>query len=80
MGSGWIFGSSLSSFTSESSQLLIALQPIDLTLLDAHLGNIKIWQQAIDDIHSRGMYVVMDNTMATSVNIVQQRWHKLTIL
>ncbi|KAL1865860.1 Cell wall alpha-1,3-glucan synthase ags1 [Diaporthe australafricana] len=42
-----------------------AYSPVDLTLLDAHFGNIKQWQDAIDDIHSRGMYVVMDNTMAT---------------
>ncbi|KAI3398107.1 hypothetical protein diail_9860 [Diaporthe ilicicola] len=42
-----------------------AYSPVDLTLLDAHFGSIKQWQEAIDDIHSRGMYVVMDNTMAT---------------
>jgi alpha-1,3-glucan synthase len=36
-----------------------------LTLLDAHFGTITKWQQAMDEIHNRGMYVVMDNTMAT---------------
>ncbi|KAK2600447.1 hypothetical protein N8I77_009977 [Diaporthe amygdali] len=49
--------------------------PIDLTLLDAHLGNIKLWQQAIDDIHSRGMYVVMDNTMATLGDLIGFEGH-----
>ncbi|KAG9244410.1 glycoside hydrolase family 13 protein [Calycina marina] len=39
--------------------------PLDLTLLDAHHGTIAEWRAAIDEIHSRGMYVVMDNTMAT---------------
>ena len=39
--------------------------PLDLTLLDHHFGTIQQWQDAIAEIHSRGMYVVMDNTMAT---------------
>ena len=39
--------------------------PLDLTLLDAHLGTIKHWQDLIADMHSRGMYVIFDNTMAT---------------
>lgn len=41
--------------------------PLDLTLLDHHFGNISIWRDAITEIHSRGMYVVMDNTLATCV-------------
>lgn len=41
--------------------------PLDLTLLDYHLGNITIWQTAINAIHERGMYVLMDNTMSTYV-------------
>ncbi|KKY35779.1 putative glycosyltransferase family 5 protein [Diaporthe ampelina] len=48
----------------------MGIKPIDLTLLDAHFGNIKLWQQAIDDIHARGMYVVMDNTMATLGDLI----------
>jgi alpha-1,3-glucan synthase len=36
-----------------------------LTLLDKHYGTLKVWQQAIDAIHEKGMWVVMDNTMAT---------------
>jgi alpha-1,3-glucan synthase len=38
---------------------------VDLTLLDQHFGTVKLWQEAIDEIHARGMWVVMDNTMAT---------------
>ncbi len=41
--------------------------PLDLTLLDHHFGNITEWQAAIAEMHRRGMYVVLDNTMATSV-------------
>jgi alpha-1,3-glucan synthase len=40
-------------------------QPLDLTLLDAHFGDIATWRLAIDAIHARGMYVIMDNTIAT---------------
>jgi len=39
--------------------------PLDLTLLDHHFGTIAEWQAAITEIHRRGMYVVMDNTMST---------------
>ena len=39
--------------------------PLDLTLLDRHFGDIVEWRATIDDIHSRGMYVLMDNTFAT---------------
>lgn len=39
--------------------------PLDFTLLDHHHGQIADWREAISAIHQRGMYVVMDNTMAT---------------
>ncbi|KAB5522170.1 alpha-1,3 glucan synthase [Coniochaeta sp. 2T2.1] len=39
--------------------------PLDLTLLDAHYGNVAEWQRTIDEIHKRDMYVIMDNTVAT---------------
>lgn len=39
--------------------------PIDLTILDWHFGDINLWRTAVQEIHSRGMYVVLDNTFAT---------------
>ena len=45
--------------------MLIFLKPLDLTLLDFHFGDIALWQKTIDEIHKRGMYVVMDHTMST---------------
>ena len=39
--------------------------PLDLTLLDHHLGNISEWQTAITEIHQRGMYIMLDNTFST---------------
>ena len=44
--------------------------PIDFTLLDRHFGNIDTWRNAITEIHRRGMYVVMDNTMATMSDLI----------
>ncbi|TDZ25540.1 Cell wall alpha-1,3-glucan synthase mok13 [Colletotrichum orbiculare MAFF 240422] len=44
--------------------------PLDLTLLDKHFGNITAWQTAIDEIHKRGMYVVLDQTMATMGDLI----------
>jgi alpha-1,3-glucan synthase len=39
--------------------------PLDLTLLDSHFGTLLEWQSAIDQIHKKGMYVVLDHTMST---------------
>ena len=39
--------------------------PLDLTLLDHHFGNIEDWRAAITEVHKRGMYVILDNTMST---------------
>ena len=39
--------------------------PVDLSLLDQHFGTITMWRTAIDEIHRRGMFVVLDNTFAT---------------
>jgi glycosidase len=36
-------------------------------MLDKHFGTIKMWQDVIDEIHARKMWVVLDNTMATYV-------------
>ncbi|KAK3695819.1 putative cell wall alpha-1, 3-glucan synthase [Podospora appendiculata] len=44
--------------------------PIDLTLLDAHYGNIKQWQDMIDAIHKRGMYVILDHTFSTMSDLL----------
>jgi alpha-1,3-glucan synthase len=52
-------------FNRSSPQMLTPLQPLDLTLLDRHFGQILEWRTAIDEIHRRGMYVILDNTMST---------------
>jgi len=39
--------------------------PLDFSLLDYHFGTISEWQAAISEIHERGMYIILDNTMST---------------
>ncbi|KAF2465803.1 uncharacterized protein BDR25DRAFT_378495 [Lindgomyces ingoldianus] len=47
-----------------------SFSPIDLTVLDHHYGTIQEWRDVIKEIHSRGMYVVLDNTFATMGDLV----------
>ncbi|KKY18703.1 putative alpha-glucan [Phaeomoniella chlamydospora] len=39
--------------------------PLDFTLLDHHHGVIQDWRDLVDEIHSRNMYVLLDNTLGT---------------
>ncbi|WAQ90638.1 hypothetical protein PtA15_13A37 [Puccinia triticina] len=38
---------------------------LDFTLLDPHFGTLSEWRAAIDKIHSKGMYVMLDTTTTT---------------
>ncbi|RDW76848.1 uncharacterized protein DSM5745_06840 [Aspergillus mulundensis] len=49
--------------------------PVDTTLLDMHLGTLEDWRNAIAEIHRRGMYVVVDNTVATLSNLIGFKGH-----
>ncbi|KAL2022124.1 hypothetical protein VTK56DRAFT_5953 [Thermocarpiscus australiensis] len=49
--------------------------PIDMTLLDKHFGTVKVWQEVIDEIHARGMWVVLDNTVATMSDLIGFEGH-----
>ncbi|KAL9027124.1 MAG: hypothetical protein Q9196_004310, partial [Gyalolechia fulgens] len=44
--------------------------PLDLTLLDPHLGTIEQWRDLVDAVHSRGMYLIVDNLMATMGDLI----------
>jgi alpha-1,3-glucan synthase len=44
--------------------------PLDHTILDHHFGNLDEWRKAIQAIHERGIYVIVDNTMATMSNLI----------
>lgn len=36
-----------------------------MTLIDPHLGTIDDFRETIEDIHSRGMYIMLDITIST---------------
>ncbi|EJF65933.1 glycoside hydrolase family 13 and glycosyltransferase family 5 protein [Dichomitus squalens] len=44
--------------------------PLDFTVLDPHWGTLADWQAAIDEIHSRGMYIMADFTVGTMADLV----------
>jgi alpha-1,3-glucan synthase len=44
---------------------------LDLTLLDHHHGVIDDWRSLIDEMHRRGMYVILDNTLGTMGDLLQ---------
>ncbi|KAK3385701.1 hypothetical protein B0H63DRAFT_501483 [Podospora didyma] len=47
-----------------------SFSPLDLTLLDQHFGTIATWRRAIDEIHRRGMYIVLENTISTMGDLI----------
>lgn len=44
--------------------------PLDLTVLDAHMGDLELWRTAVQAIHDRGMYVILDNTVSTMGDLI----------
>ncbi|KZT09456.1 glycosyltransferase family 5 protein [Laetiporus sulphureus 93-53] len=44
--------------------------PLDFSVIDPHYGTIADWQDAIQDIHDRGMYIMLDFTVGTMSNVV----------
>lgn len=44
--------------------------PLDFSVVDPHFGNIETWQNAIDEIHKRNMYIILDFTVGTMNNLV----------
>ncbi|CAB90796.2 cell wall alpha-1,3-glucan synthase Mok11 [Schizosaccharomyces pombe] len=44
--------------------------PLDFTLLDPHLGTINDWRGTIEEMHSKGMYVIVDLTVATLADLI----------
>ncbi|ORY13406.1 putative alpha-1,3-glucan synthase [Clohesyomyces aquaticus] len=49
---------------------------LDFTLLDHHHGLIDDWRALITEIHSRGMYVILDNTLGTMGDLLQWVGHE----
>ncbi len=45
--------------------LIPGYSAIDFTLLDPHYGTIQEWIEFFDEMHRRGMYIIMDFTVGT---------------
>ncbi|KAL7417332.1 putative alpha-glucan synthase [Mrakia frigida] len=43
---------------------------LDFTLLDPHWGTVMEWAEAIQTLHDRGMYIIMDSTISTMGNLI----------
>ncbi|KAH0284135.1 hypothetical protein M436DRAFT_61172 [Aureobasidium namibiae CBS 147.97] len=50
--------------------------PLDFTLLDAHHGTITEWRQLIEELHRRGMYAIMENTIGTMGDLLAFEGHE----
>lgn len=44
--------------------------PLDFSVLDPHWGMIQDWRNAIDEIHARGMYMMLDFTVGTLSDLI----------
>ncbi|EPX71067.1 alpha-1,3-glucan synthase Mok13 [Schizosaccharomyces octosporus yFS286] len=44
--------------------------PLDFTVLDHHSGTIEQWRDTIEEIHRRGLYLILDLTVATLGDLV----------
>ncbi|KAF9242130.1 glycoside hydrolase family 13/glycosyltransferase family 5 protein [Melanogaster broomeanus] len=44
--------------------------PLDFSVLDPHWGTIADWQQFIDTVHARGMYIMLDFTVGTMSDLI----------
>ncbi|WWD19870.1 hypothetical protein CI109_104338 [Kwoniella shandongensis] len=43
---------------------------IDFTLLDPHYGTLQEWVDLIDELHRRGMYIILDFTVGTMGDLI----------
>lgn len=47
--------------------------PLDYTLMDPHWGTVQDWADAIQKMHDRGMYLVVDYTVSTLGNLINAK-------
>ena len=48
----------------------LGYSPLDFTTLDPHWGRRDEWRSMIDAVHARGMYYVVDFTVATMGGLI----------
>jgi alpha-1,3-glucan synthase len=44
--------------------------PIDFSLIDPHWGTLDDWRNLVDEMHSRGMYIMLDFTVGTMSDFI----------
>lgn len=49
---------------------LLGYSALDFTTLDPHWGQRDEWRSMIDAVHNRGMYYVVDFTIATMGDLI----------
>lgn len=52
------------------SSVLLGYSAIDFTLLDPHYGTLQDWTKLIDEMHRRGMYIILDFTVGTMGDMI----------
>jgi alpha-1,3-glucan synthase len=50
--------------------------PLDFTLLDHHHGIIDDWRKLVEEIHRRGMYLILDNTIGTMGDLLAMKGYE----
>ncbi|KAM0746951.1 hypothetical protein T439DRAFT_383591 [Meredithblackwellia eburnea MCA 4105] len=45
--------------------------PLDFTILDPHFGTIDDWRTVVDQVHQRGMYIMLDFTISTMADLLE---------
>jgi alpha-1,3-glucan synthase len=43
---------------------------LDFTVLDPHYGTLQQWQELVDALHARGMYIILDFTVGTMGDMI----------
>lgn len=49
---------------------MLGYSALDFTLIDPHWGTVQEWADAIDKVHERGMYFIVDFTVGTMGNLM----------
>jgi alpha-1,3-glucan synthase len=65
----WSFNS-VRTFSDLTCITHLGYSALDFTTLDPHWGEMNDWRQLIEDVHSRGMYYMVDFTVGTMGDLI----------
>ncbi|KAG8878121.1 Cell wall alpha-1,3-glucan synthase ags1 [Tulasnella sp. 331] len=66
MGAIWIAGTIFVNMPWQAD----SYSPVDFSLVDPHWGTLDDWRAFIDEVHARGMYLILDFTVGTMGDFV----------